>query len=302
MPTNGGGQITQRHTDKSTQFVCALQPQLSLIFRASLPPLHPQALGGIPSPLTLPAGSPANPTVILLAGLQGAGKTTTAGKLARLLMSADKAAPGGGGRKVLLASADTFRPAAAEQLVRRRRSWCLLSVHVSQHSPSAFSCCGDAASAVERVPIWVVRHCLGEIAATSTASYRVADHLPTHTPYPPPAQEILATQIGAAFMPQSAAGGASAGPAAIARKAVEEARRLGCDTGARVSISFSRVCFLGVRRGWWRAHFALSRSKEGLLRPHAATAHSPTPTHPALPALPVLPTHSHRRHRRPLPG
>lgn len=52
--------------------------------------------------------------MILLTGLQGAGKTTTAGKLARLL-----AAPEGGGRKVLLASADTFRPAAAEQLARR---------------------------------------------------------------------------------------------------------------------------------------------------------------------------------------
>jgi signal recognition particle subunit SRP54 len=49
------------------------------------------------------------PAVILLAGLQGAGKTTTAGKLARLLRETMK-------KKVLLVSADVYRPAAIEQL------------------------------------------------------------------------------------------------------------------------------------------------------------------------------------------
>ncbi len=49
------------------------------------------------------------PAVILLAGLQGAGKTTTAGKLARWLQSELK-------KKVLLASCDVYRPAAIEQL------------------------------------------------------------------------------------------------------------------------------------------------------------------------------------------
>jgi signal recognition particle subunit SRP54 len=49
------------------------------------------------------------PAVILLAGLQGAGKTTTAGKLARWLKSELK-------KKVLLASCDVYRPAAIEQL------------------------------------------------------------------------------------------------------------------------------------------------------------------------------------------
>jgi signal recognition particle subunit SRP54 len=48
------------------------------------------------------------PTVILMAGLQGSGKTTTAGKLA-LKLSKDR-------KKVLLASLDTRRPAAMEQL------------------------------------------------------------------------------------------------------------------------------------------------------------------------------------------
>ncbi|MBI5436869.1 MAG: signal recognition particle protein [Nitrosomonadales bacterium] len=49
------------------------------------------------------------PAVILMAGLQGAGKTTTSGKLARLLREQQK-------KKVLLVSCDVYRPAAIEQL------------------------------------------------------------------------------------------------------------------------------------------------------------------------------------------
>jgi signal recognition particle subunit SRP54 len=49
------------------------------------------------------------PAVILLAGLQGAGKTTTAGKLARWLREERK-------KKVLAVSTDVYRPAAIEQL------------------------------------------------------------------------------------------------------------------------------------------------------------------------------------------
>ncbi len=48
------------------------------------------------------------PAAILMAGLQGSGKTTTSGKLARLLVEQKK--------KVLLASCDVYRPAAMEQL------------------------------------------------------------------------------------------------------------------------------------------------------------------------------------------
>ena len=53
----------------------------------------------------------APPVVVLLAGLQGAGKTTTAGKLARWLMESHK-------KRVLLVSTDVRRPAAILQLQR----------------------------------------------------------------------------------------------------------------------------------------------------------------------------------------
>src|SRR5271169_4896435 len=49
------------------------------------------------------------PVVVLLAGLQGAGKTTTAGKLARWLIDKER-------MKVLMVSTDVYRPAAILQL------------------------------------------------------------------------------------------------------------------------------------------------------------------------------------------
>ncbi len=49
------------------------------------------------------------PAVILMAGLQGAGKTTTVAKLAKLLIERDR-------KKVMVVSADVYRPAAIEQL------------------------------------------------------------------------------------------------------------------------------------------------------------------------------------------
>ena len=51
------------------------------------------------------------PIVVLLAGLQGAGKTTTAAKLARWLIEREK-------KRVLLTSTDISRPAAILQLER----------------------------------------------------------------------------------------------------------------------------------------------------------------------------------------
>ena len=79
---------------------------------------------------TLAVGSPEEPAVVLLAGLQGAGKTTAAGKLAMYLQEreVDYTFEVEGdepvmtnqlpkrNRKVLLAAADVYRPAAIKQL------------------------------------------------------------------------------------------------------------------------------------------------------------------------------------------
>ena len=63
-------------------------------------------LGGTQAKLHL---SPNPPTVIMMVGLQGSGKTTTAGKLAKSFKK--------DGRRVLLVPADTRRPAAIQQLM-----------------------------------------------------------------------------------------------------------------------------------------------------------------------------------------
>lgn len=52
--------------------------------------------------------APKPPTVIMMCGLQGAGKTTLCGKLAHLLKK--------GGKKPLLVACDIYRPAAIDQL------------------------------------------------------------------------------------------------------------------------------------------------------------------------------------------
>ena len=62
-------------------------------------------MGGTNSKLTY---SPKGFTVYLLVGLQGTGKTTTAGKLAAYLMK--------NGKKPMLAACDVYRPAAIDQL------------------------------------------------------------------------------------------------------------------------------------------------------------------------------------------
>jgi signal recognition particle subunit SRP54 len=57
------------------------------------------------------AFSPRPPTVVVMAGLQGSGKTTAAAKLARYLREQH-------GSSVALAACDVYRPAAVEQLVK----------------------------------------------------------------------------------------------------------------------------------------------------------------------------------------
>jgi fused signal recognition particle receptor len=70
------------------ELVAALQPEMDRTLR------------------TTPSGE--RPAVVLVVGVNGTGKTTTCGKLARVLVA--------DGRSVLLGAADTFRAAAADQL------------------------------------------------------------------------------------------------------------------------------------------------------------------------------------------
>ncbi len=64
-----------------------------------------ELLGGVESKISF---SPNPPTVIMLVGLQGSGKTTTSGKLANILRKQ--------GKKPLLVACDVYRPAAIKQL------------------------------------------------------------------------------------------------------------------------------------------------------------------------------------------
>jgi fused signal recognition particle receptor len=72
--------------------------------KALLRSFFEDALAGAAAPLALDA----RPTVILMLGVNGAGKTTSTGKLAATLKAS--------GKTVMLAAADTFRAAAIEQL------------------------------------------------------------------------------------------------------------------------------------------------------------------------------------------
>jgi fused signal recognition particle receptor len=81
------------------------------VTRASqLRPLFRRFLLDTLAPVTQPLNLEHHPAVVLLLGVNGSGKTTTAAKLAASLK--------GSGKRVILAAADTFRAAAIEQLER----------------------------------------------------------------------------------------------------------------------------------------------------------------------------------------
>src|SRR3989440_1172269 len=67
-----------------------------------------ELLGGAARDLSF---SPRPPTIVVMAGLQGSGKTTATAKLARYLRQEH-------GSSVALAACDTYRPAAVDQLVK----------------------------------------------------------------------------------------------------------------------------------------------------------------------------------------
>lgn len=89
------GQEVSKSLSPGQQFVKIVQQELEAVMGEGSAPLdlkHP-------------------PSVILMAGLQGAGKTTSVAKLARFLREREK-------KKVLVVSADVYRPAAIDQLAR----------------------------------------------------------------------------------------------------------------------------------------------------------------------------------------
>jgi signal recognition particle subunit SRP54 len=94
-------------------------------------------LGGAQSKLHLSSNPP---TVIMMVGLQGSGKTTTAGKLAKHFKK--------DGRKVLLVPADTRRPAAIEQLKTLARQVGVDAF--TSESPDPVAICRDAKAYAER--------------------------------------------------------------------------------------------------------------------------------------------------------
>ena len=80
-------------------------------------------MGGQSAGLTF---APRPPTVILMAGLQGSGKTTATAKLARWLREERQSA-------VAVAACDVYRPAAVEQLVKVGRQAGATAVHPSHN-------------------------------------------------------------------------------------------------------------------------------------------------------------------------
>ena len=88
------GQEVNLSLNPGQQFLKIVQDQLELVMGASNESLDLAA---------------APPAVILMAGLQGAGKTTSVAKLARYLSEREK-------KKVMVVSADVYRPAAIKQL------------------------------------------------------------------------------------------------------------------------------------------------------------------------------------------
>lgn len=103
-----GSAVTQRVVDRLREDIATRQIRTEaevrgLLRQALVDHLHPEydrSVRALPNNGT--------PAVILVVGVNGTGKTTTTGKLARVLVA--------DGRAILLGAADTFRAAAADQL------------------------------------------------------------------------------------------------------------------------------------------------------------------------------------------
>jgi fused signal recognition particle receptor len=93
--------------------------------------------------------APARPHIILVAGVNGVGKTTTIGKLAYRYRAE--------GKKVLLVAADTFRAAASEQLERwAQRVGASCVRHQSGADPSAVAYDGVSAALARGIDVVII--------------------------------------------------------------------------------------------------------------------------------------------------
>lgn len=124
-----GMTATQEILDRLTEQVKRNQLQDSNALLQELRQQLLQLLLPVNKPLTLPE-KPDTPQVILMVGVNGVGKTTTIGKLAKRYQNE--------GRKVLLAAGDTFRAAAVEQLQiwGERNSVPVIAQHTGADSAS----------------------------------------------------------------------------------------------------------------------------------------------------------------------
>ena len=118
------GQQLVEGVDPSQQFVHAVHEELV------------ELMGPEGARLTF---AKSGPTVILLAGLQGAGKTTTCGKLAKRLRDKE-------GRRPLMVAADIKRPAAVEQLKVLGRQLDIPVFHAEGRSAPEVCAAGLAAA------------------------------------------------------------------------------------------------------------------------------------------------------------
>jgi signal recognition particle subunit SRP54 len=119
-------------------------------------------LGGTSSNL---AQAPRPPTVMMLVGLQGSGKTTTAAKLALHLRSS--------GQRPLLVAADLRRPAAVEQLVTLGKG---LEIPVYRADAKPVSVCTQALKrAKELAATWVIADTGGRLHIDGAMMKEVAE-------------------------------------------------------------------------------------------------------------------------------
>jgi fused signal recognition particle receptor len=98
------------------------------------------------SPLNRAASGP---TVVLVAGVNGSGKTTSISKLARLVQSS--------GKKVMLAAGDTFRAAAVEQLTLwSQRLGCEIVTQPSGSDPASVAHIGCERALASGVDVLII--------------------------------------------------------------------------------------------------------------------------------------------------